>query len=244
MKMDEKIQDEKDSLGGGQFSPLESGLYKVLIKNAYVTISAGGATAINLVLQTEDGKEIRDQQWVTSGTAKGCTNTYKVKNKDGAETGEEAYLPGFSNINSLCFLTLNKNFPEMETENKTIMLYDYTSKTDVPTEVPVLTELLGKTVVAGIVKETVDKMAKNDQTGKYEPTGKVYDKNAITKYFRADDMMTTTELKSGAEKAEFHESWSKTWTGKTVDRSTAKQATGTKGTPATGAAAAKTSLFA
>ncbi len=244
LKIDDEIQEEKDSLGGG-FGPVDSAVYDLEIKHAYTSISAGGAMAMNLLFTTKDGKEIRAQEWMTSGTAKGCKNFYMIK-KDGKETGKKAYLPGFNAINSLCLLTVGKNISDCDaTVKKTIKLYNFDAGEQIPTEVDMVMELVGQTVTAGVIREIVDKKAKNDATGKYEPTGETREINTVDKYFRQRDGLTVVEIKAKAESAEFKQQWADKWTGQIKDSSTAKTTGGTTGAPvASGASAPKENLFA
>lgn len=217
----EAIANEKDAVAGGS-RILESGLYKAKVATAHVTKSAGGAIGMVLNLKTEDGREVRQTLWMTSGTAKGCKNYYEDKN------GDKQYLPGFILANSLCLLTVGQELSSLETEQKVIPLYNAESKSEIPTKVDMLMDLVGKEVIAGIVRQTVDKTKKNDATGVYEPTGETRDENEIDKFFRARDRMTTAEIRAQAETASFIETWDAKMTGKTRDR--------TKG--AAGAAAA------
>ena len=121
------------------------------------------------------------------------------------------------------------------------------AKAEVPTKVEVLMDLLGQEIIAGVIKQTVDKTKKNE-AGAYEATGETRDENDIDKLFRAKDRMTTAEIRAQAETATFIDTWSNKWTGQTKNK--AKGASGTAGAPqaAAGApAAAKkptTSLFA
>ena len=231
MTTDESIKEEKDSLRGGSFEPLASGIYDLTIKYAYASKSAGGATALNVVLVDKDNNEIKDQQWMTSGEAKGCKNYYMVK-KDGKETGEKAYLPGFNAINSLCLLTVGKGIAELATEKKTIMLYDWDSQGEKPTEVDMVTELIGKQVTAAVLYQIVDKKAKNTQTGQYEPTGQTRKQNTVDKYFRQRDKMTVAEIRAQAEEAVFVKTWEDKWKDQVDDQSSGvSAASGTTGKP-------------
>lgn len=236
---DASIAEEKDSVGSG--GPLDSGLYKATIALAYVTKSQGGAMGLVLNMKTEAGREIRQTLWMTSGTAKGCKNYYE---KD----GEKNYLPGFNHANSLALLTCGKEIGAMDTETKVVNVYSADAKSEVPTKVDMLMDLLGKEIIVGLIRQTVDKTKKND-AGVYEPTGETRDENEIDKLFRAKDRMTTAEIRAQAETAVFADTWDAKFTG-TV-KMKAKGASGTAGAPkaagAAGAPAAKkptTSLFA
>lgn len=237
LSTDSSVTEEKDSVGSG--GPLDSGLYKSTIALAYVTKSAGGAIGLVLNMKTESNREIRQTLWMTSGTAKGCKNYYE---KD----GEKFYLPGFNHANSLALLTCGKEISELETETKVVNVYSAEAKSEVPTKVEMLMDLLGKEIIVGVIRQTVDKTKKNE-AGVYEATGETRDENEIDKLFRAKDRMTTAEIRAQAETAGFIDTWDAKFTGTVKNK--AKGAAGTAGAPkAAGApAAAKkptTSLFA
>ena len=231
---DSTIADEKDSIGGS--GPLDSGIYKCTVAMAHINKASSGALGLVLTLKTEDNKEVRQTLWMTSGTAKGCKNYYE---KD----GEKHYLPGFLAANALCLLTVGKEISQLDTETKVINLYSPEAKAEVPTKVEVLMDLLGQEIIAGIIKQTVDKTKKNEATGTYEPTGETREENEIDKFFRAKDRMTTAEIRAQAEEATFINSWDQKWTGKVKDR-VKGAAAGLPGVPklggAPGAAAAGT----
>lgn len=234
---DTTIAEERDSVGSG--GPIDSGIYNCNIALAYINKAASGAMGLVLNLKTDTGREIRQTLWMTSGTAKGGKNYYE---KD----GEKHYLPGFNHANSLALLTVGKEISQLETETKVVNVYSVEAKTEIPTKVEMLVDLLGKDIKVGVIKQTVDKTKKNENTGVYEPTGETRDENEIDKLFRARDNMTTAEIRGQAETATFIETWSNKWTGKTRDRS--KGTSGTPGAPkAAGAATTKkptNSLFA
>lgn len=225
---DETIANEKDSVGGN--GPLDSALYGFTVALAYLNKSAGGALALVLHLKTSDKREVRQSLWMTSGTAKGCKNYYE---KDGVKN----YLPGFNLANSLALLTVGKEISALDTETKVVNLYSYEAKAEVPTKVEVVTDLMGKEILAGVIKQTVDKTQKNDATGEYVATGETREENEIDKFFRARDRMTTAEIRAQATEATFASTWEEKWTGKTKDRAKGAAA-GLAGVPKLGGAAA------
>lgn len=241
LSTDASVTEEKDSVGSS--GPLDSGLYNATVSLAYVVKSQGGALGLKLVLKTDAGREIRQTLWMTSGTAKGCKNYYE---KD----GEKFYLPGFNHANSLALLTCGKEISSVDTETKVVNEYSPEAKAEVPTKVEMLMDLLGKEIIVGLIRQTVDKTKKNDATGIYEPTGETRDENEIDKLFRARDRMTTAEIRAQAETAAFIDTWDAKNTGKTrVKSKGASAASGVPGAPkpASAPAAAKkptTSLFA
>lgn len=214
------IADEKDSVGGGFV--LDSGLYPAKVTLAYLSKSDGGALALNLHLQTEDGKDIRQQLWMSSGTAKGGNNFYIDKK------GDKQYLPGFLHANSLALLTVGKEISQLETETKVVNVYSSTAKAEVPTNVEMLVELLGQDIIVGLIKQTVDKNQKND-AGEYVPTGETREENELDKLFRARDSKTTAEIKAQAPEAVFIHTWKKKWDGQVKDKTT--KIAGTAGAP-------------
>lgn len=224
---DSSIEQEKDSVGGN--SVMESGLYNFKVAMAYVIKSAGGAMGLVLSLKNSNNREIRQTLWMTSGTAKGAKNYYE---KD----GEKHFLPGFNQANSLCLLTTGKEVSAMDTETKVVNVYSPDAKAEVPTKVEVLMDLLGKDILVGLLKQTVDKTQKNDM-GVYMPTGETRDENEIDKLFRAEDRMTTAEIRAQATEATFANTWEAKWTGKTRDKSKGVAAnSGTFGAPKIAAA--------
>lgn len=238
---DSSIANEKDSIGGGS-RVLESGIYTFTIQHAYIGKSTGGAISLNLNLKTEDNKELKQQLWITSGTAKGGKNYYIDKN------GDKQYLPGFVMANSLCLLALGKEISELDTEQKVISVYNTEAKAEVPTKVDMLMDLVGKDITAAVFKQIVDKTKKNESTGAYDPTGETREENELDKFFRASDKKTTAEIRAQAEEATFVHTWEKKYAGQTRDKSKgASGANGTAGAPkaaSVGASKPTSSLFA
>ena len=236
---DNNIADEKDSVGGSRVR--DSGLYPMKVALAYVSKASSGALALNVTFKDDDG-EVRQQFWMTSGTAKGGVNYYTDKQ------GQKQYLPGFVHANALTLLTVGKEIGQLETEKKVVNLYSATEKKEVPTQVDMLMDLIGQEVLLGVIKQTVDKTAKNEATGQYEPTGETREENEVDKIFRARDKMTTAEIRAQAEQANFFAVWEQKWAGKVKDKATKGANTGTAGVPRQAAAAGgnsrpTTSLF-
>ena len=233
--MFEDLSNDADIKTGGDYlgsEPVTSGLYRnVVIKMAYGSVATSGAKAVNLVLETENGRTIRRTEYVSSGTAKGGKNYYE---KD----GERRFLPGYIVINDLCLLATGKALAQSVVEQKTIPLYNYDEQKEIPTQVQAITSLIGKQVNVGIITQTVDKNAKNSE-GKYVPTGETRDEVTISKFFSAKDGRTVTEILAKKEEGEFQAKWEEKWTGVTPDKSKgAKKGTGTPGSAAKGAAPA------
>jgi hypothetical protein len=151
--------------------------------------------------------------------------------------------PGFNAINSLSQLILGKGVLECDNEKRVIKLYDYDTKAEVPTEVDMLIDLIGKPVCAAILHQVEDKTAKNAQTGNYEATGKTYAINVIDKYLDPQTRKTAQETKNNIEAA-FADAWLAKWKGQISDQSTVAKTAGNAGVPAaTGSSAPKAALF-
>lgn len=222
---DTSIAEEKDSLGGGGNSALDSAVYPMTVALAYLGKADSGAMSLNLLLKAEDGRELKQTLWMTSGTAKGGKNYYE---KD----GEKHYLPGFIHADALCLLTVGKQIAAMDTEEKVINLWSSTARAEVPTKVQMITDLLGQEITVGVIKQTVDKTRKNEVTGAYEPTGETREENEIDKFFRTSDGKTTAEIRAQSEEATFIKSWAEKWAGKTKNKAKGSAANnGTAGAP-------------
>ena len=230
---DKDVQDAVDSLGGAGL--LESGLYELEVKLAWLEKKTSGALFLNTVFNTADGREYKENLCITSGDNKGNKTYYETN-------GEKKPLPGFAIANALTMLTVEKEITDMDTEEKTIKVYDFDAKAEVPKKAEVLVELIGKKVIAGIQKVTVDKQAKNDK-GDYVNTGETRDINEIDKLFHSELKVTVAEAKAGSKEPAFYEAWNAKWTGNT--RNKAKGADGKAGAPAAagGTPAPKKSLF-
>jgi hypothetical protein len=222
---DASIEEESDRLGGG-FQPLESGLYSLKVKLAYITLSAGKAMALNVKFITEDGKELRQQLWMTSGEVKGCKNFY-------VKDGKKYYLPGFNAANALALMTTGKEIGTLKTTKKTIPLYNFDAKKEVPTEVDVLMDLTDKDIIGGVLLQKEDKKAKNPQTAEYEPTGETRMVNEIDKFFHFGTGLTVAEAKAKQKDPVFKNKWAEKWTGQVKDNSTNTGAV--QGTPSASA---------
>jgi len=201
---DSSIQQDKDVLGGSKFGPWESGIYDTVIDLAYVDESKGGATGINFVFKTQEGKELRKTIYVTSGKEKGQLNYYVDKD------GNKKYLPGFTQVNDICLLAVGEELADLETETKVLSIYNKEQAKEVPTKKEVLTSLLGKDITLGITKIIEDK---------YNAPGEIRITNEISKAFRTRDRMTANEIRSEAEVAEFHTAWAEKNTGIIIDKS-------------------------
>jgi len=222
---DDTVIEEKDSLGG--YTTLESAVYPMRVKLAFITLSAGKAMALNVHFEGTKKEQLKSQFYMTSGESKGCKNWYINK-----KTQEKHYLPGFNQANALCLLTVGKEVSSLETSKKVINLYDPEQRKEVPTEVDMLMDLINKDIYAGVLNQLVDKREKDPNTGEYKPTGETRNENEVDKFFRAKDKLTVLEIKAKSKEPAFMNKWVEKWSGIVKDK-TAK----TNGLPVAAAAA-------
>lgn len=207
VKSDSGIKNEKDSLGGGFI--WESGAHEVTISMAYAGESDSGAKSMNYEFKAEDGRTLKSTEWVTSGTAKGGKNFYE---KDGVKS----YLPGYNIANAIALLAVHKELSELTYEEKLVKIYNSDAKGDVPTKVFVATELLGKRIILGVIKQTVNKTVKTDAG--YQNTAEPRDVNIVDKVFELESKRTIAEFRDKTETAQFYQPWVDKNTGVTRDK--------------------------
>jgi hypothetical protein len=233
------LEQTGDRLGGGGVR--ETGAYEATVKLVYAGKASSSNAQSLTVLLDMGGQEYRETLWVTNKNGENFFLDKQDKTK-------KVPLPGFTIADDLCLLTTGMPLSEQTFSEKVVNIYDYEAKKEVPTNVHVLMDLIGKPVIVGVVKQTVDKTKKNDNTGEYLPTGETRDENVIEKVFHAESKRTVTEFRAEQEEAVFYGKWVEKNAGKTRVR--AKGAEGKAGAPARpgaapGAAApqAKKSLF-
>jgi len=247
------IEDDSDRVRGDGFKPIPSQICDCTIKHAYLDLASSGAIGVRVALVAPDGTVINDLQWITSGTKKGCRPYFFERDREtGKLTDKKRPLPGFSMINDL--VSVVTGYPifkkgtekiNVKTEKRTIKVYNYDKKAEVPTEVEMLVDLLGKQVGVAIMSCIRDREAKDAATGKYVPTGKIVKKNEVEKYLHAKDHFTLIELKGKVPEPVFKKTWLEKWEGKIDDTSTAGANAGVSGTPvASGEQAPQSSIFA
>jgi hypothetical protein len=192
-----KAEVPEDRLGGG-FEPVPSNCYDAVIKLAYAG-KAQNSNAQSITLHADvGGKEIRETIFITNRDGE---NFYKDK-----DTGKPVLLPGYVTVDDICMFITEQPLSDQDVETKTVKLYDFDQKKEVPTEVPVLTSLIGGKVKLGILREIQDKEKKGDD-GKYRPTGETRTQNSIDKVFHPETCRTINEYRAGVETPEFHTAW-------------------------------------
>ncbi|MEA2037105.1 MAG: hypothetical protein U9O94_06325 [Nanoarchaeota archaeon] len=218
----------------------DSGVYPVKVKLAYLDQAKSGATSFNIILENNEGKELKNTMYIRSGKAKKNSTTYT---KDGVKYP----LPGYSTAESLCRAATGKNLEQniMAHEKKQVKIYDFEQQKDVVQERPVLVNLLGASVQVAVSRIKENKSKKNAD-GDYVDTDDIREINEC-KFFGNADGFSADEISENIPEAKALPSWHKVNAGKVIDKS--KTAVGTGANSAAGimgttpAAAPAASLF-
>lgn len=180
-----KLEQQEDRLGGGA-GIKETSVYIGDIVSAYFHEADSGAQAVVLEVKLEDGSTYNETLYVTSGTDKGCL-PYFVKD------GKQIPLPGYARMNDICIITTDKELFEQDHELKTLRIYDFESKKEIPREVPVFVDLIGQTIALAIQKVRENKNVKNESTGKWEATNEERISNNIVSVYHPEAKVTVYE---------------------------------------------------
>lgn len=207
-----------DRLGGpGLF---DSGIYTGTIKLAYSGQSAGGAQSMTVLIDIQ-GREFRKTFYVTN---KKGENYFVTK----AEPNVRQPMTDYVLMNEMCQLATGYELKDSDFEDKVVSIYDYELKKEIPTNVPVLIDVIGKPITVAVFRDLVDKQAK-DSSGEYKNTGDTREQNVIDKFFHAESGRTVTEFKQNITEAVHMEKWRDKFAGKT--RNQVKGAEGNVGVP-------------
>lgn len=194
LKYDTSVNQETDRLGGS-FSVLASDIYTGTIKYAYIQASKTGSLGLHTAYDI-DGKEYSETFYMTTKEGK---NFYTTKE------GTKNYLAGFNHADALALFTTGEPISELDTEEKVIKLYNYEQKKEVPTNVDMVTGMVGKPINLAIIKKLEFKKTKQDN-GEYVDTTETRETNSIDKIFSTKDNRTTAEVR-GEFKAKFYQDW-------------------------------------
>jgi len=200
-----------DVVGGG-YSPLDTGVYEAIIKNAYLIQSQGGAYGLTIDLSII-GDQVQNHKEAIYISNRNGENYYINKN-----SGQKSPLPGFMTVNELCYLATGKPVSEQEPEGKMVNIYDFDLGKEIPKEVPVITELSGFRVQVAIQKVKQNKQEKTDEG--YVPTEEIREFNQISKFLDEETGKTWFE-QSNDKESTYKQAWLNQWEGKVLDKTTA-----------------------
>ena len=233
-----KTEANTDFLGG--FRLMDSGAHKVAIEIAYLNTAKSGARSLVMHFKN-DTNSVRSTQFFTSGTAKGCKTYYTKDNKN-------YDLPGYIIVNDIFQVVTGGGLENAVLEEKVIKVYNKEAQGEIPTKVQMVTNLLGKEVVLGVIKQIVDKTALGTDNG-YHPTGDTREENEVVKVFDLNGF-TVPELAANAAavasgkeapitEPTFLLAWKEKNDGVVLNKAKGAKEGGTAGAPATKAAPKK-----
>lgn len=206
-KLDEQAQDR---LGG--FQVLDSDIYTGTIKLAYLLKADSGALGIYFDFDLEGGKKYSPTVYFTN---KKGEHFFFTKEK------KKAPQMGFTLVNDICLIATGAEFAQQKHEKKTVNVYNRDLKKEVPTEVPVLVDLIGQKVALGVFKLKENKSEKGAD-GEYHPTSEIREVNAIDKVFHPEAKITVNEarlLKEGEKPTpKFWPAWETKNKGHVIDK--------------------------
>jgi hypothetical protein len=219
---DSSVQKSQDRVGG--FVPIPSGIYEAVIKQLWFGEYGSGAAYMDLQLEAA-GKTFRERILLSD------RNGNNFWTKDGKST----FFDGFMALDAICLFLTGEDFAaNMENiEQKMVKVYNAEQKKEVPTEVPVLANVLGETIKVAILQRTVDVTKKGDD-GQYHPTGETRDENTLSKVLDMDTNRTVTEIIDEVESPVYADAWLARWEGKVSNEAKGAKAGagGTAGKPA------------
>lgn len=231
VKKSDNQEVQQDVIYKGTGGTLPTSAYPAKIKLAMLKESQAGALALELHLEIED-KIVRETIYFTNRQQE----TFYTKN-------DKNYpLPGYTTVNDISLVTTGAYIEDQDTEEKTVELYDFDAKAEVPKQVNCVTAMHGKDLIVGLYEEQTFKQAKNESNGKWEDTEEVRQSNTVNKVFN-EDGLTVQELIAEADEASFINDWKENYDGELIDRTKGKKPKASKPSLKAGAAKPKGTLF-
>jgi hypothetical protein len=213
MKTD-NLEETEDRVGGGG-SSVASSIHDMKIGMVYITESAKGAKAFNLV-GTINGQEYKETVYFTNRNG-------DISYPDKQDPKKLHPLPGFTLLNDICLLATGEALDEQDAhvEDKVVKIYDFTAGKDVNTTVPVITSLTGQEIKLAI-KRIVEFKQKKDDSGEYQDTNETRTINEIKQALHSETGRTVNEYLHEIDPGEFMPAWMKTHDGKDLDKTKGK----------------------
>jgi hypothetical protein len=228
----EGLAEKEDRIGGSRV--LNTEIYEGTIKMAYAQKSTGGALGITLIMMI-NGSEFSTTQYVTD---KNGNNFFHPKDANGQPNLKmKNPLPGFTIIDDLCLVTTGAPLKDQETEQKTVRIYNFDEKKELPTVVDAMTDLIGTTAYFAMFKDLVN-VEERDSNNMYQVTDKTREQNEIVKVCHHPSKVTVKEQMVAAEAGQdsvepvWFDEWRTKWVdptdpGKVRDRRKVKDGAGT-----------------
>lgn len=223
-KKDQSVEETTEFNG---YSVLSSGVYKAIIKQAYLTFVKGqNGTNINLnwKLDIEDVGERTFSNIFIAKMVNGQAIYYSEKD------GKRTEYVSFGSLRRALETLIGKSvFDEGVLVEKILPVYNFQTKKDEPTQVHSIDDVVGLEAAFGIIE--------NHENGYKDPT-QVVKKNTIERVWKLvnGQSFNAEEIKAGLNEPANCLAWQDTWTGKVNDRNLDKDklngGTSSKGTKA------------
>ena len=184
-----KTQEDRVTDAGGKYIS-ETGKYDVIVKKAYMDISASGALCFNMTVQTEDEKEMSITEYISNAKKE----VFYTDKKDGTKK----YMPSYVRMKNVDFLLTKKLQETPRTEKKLIKVWNTEAKKEVPTEKDMLVEWVGKPLTILVTKTKEFKQTKNAD-GVYVDTDEVKTLAVVDFYVDAVTNKTQNEISGNQE---------------------------------------------
>lgn len=220
---DSSVQKSQDRVGG--FAPMPSNIYEAVIKQLWFGEYGSGAGFMDLQLDV-NGKTFRERILLSDRNG----NNYWTKD------GKSTFFDGFMALDAICLFVTGEDF-EANVENieqKMVKVYNADQRKEVPTEVPVLANVLGEKIKVAILQRKVDVTQKSEENGKtvYLPTGETREENTLSKVLDIDTDRTVTEIIDEVETSVYADAWVTRWKDKVSNEAKgAAAASGSAGRP-------------
>jgi len=207
LKRDKSISKSQPMISG----LMASDLYTMAVDTAYLEKSSGGALCVKISFVDRIGHKLNITEYVTSGDAKGNKNYFE-------KNGKKFYLPGFDIINNICLLAAGRELGDIIATKKTmnIQAWDWKTRSMQTAPKEVLSDLIGKEIMLGVVQRKVNKQRKTAE-GKYVPTAEIRNENAVSAVFRASDGSLLEEIEAKTAPL-YKDQWLATFKDKIIDK--------------------------
>lgn len=225
----EGLEKDKDVVGGGS-RKLNSNIYPGVIKAVYIT-------------RTKNNGMMANMMFIPEGSDTEYRESFFIANEKGQnyfeKEGKKFPYPGFTVIDDICTIVTGKPLNQQESEDKVFKLYDYDIKQEVPTTVPVISNLLGSNITLVIRENQEFKQVKQD--GVYVDTDELISTNEVLKALYEDG--STVSEKSTNSEAVYAEAWLEKWKDTVYDKTKGKTPKVNKQATSTNAPTERKSLF-
>jgi len=195
---DSNVQSQGDVLYTGNYTS-KTGIYKCLVELAYAHESRGGAKAITVHFRSADGEMTHRETFYYTNKKK---QVFYEKDK------KKVYLPGYEQMDNLAHICAGVPLTALKDEMRMVKLYDWEAKKEVPKEVPVFPELMGKPVRVGLLLKETNRRKKSGE--KYVNTNEKRTFNEVSKLFHPNGL-SVAEKAAGNTEAVFIKEWEETY---------------------------------